>query len=239
MADENSINPYYQEKEYLQHIFLRSVSGEELVFKGGTCLKICYGLPRFSEDLDFNTEMEPEEIKEIVEGSFSKFESLGIEVETDRSEVFEENSAYTAHLRFKGPLHDGSRQSTNTIQIDAGSRDGTLLETDVKQVKSNYPDIPSYFLTVMQLREILAEKIAAMNHRKKGRDLFDIWFLINETEIDVELLRNKGYETEKIQLPSKKAYNRDLKDLLPHKPPYRKVRRAVEKEMNKKGLEAE
>jgi predicted nucleotidyltransferase component of viral defense system len=239
MADENSINPYYQEKEYLQHIFLRSVSGEELIFKGGTCLKICYGLPRFSEDLEFNTEMEPEEIKEIVKDSFSNFESLGIEVETDRSELFEENSAYTAHLRFKGPLHDGSRQSTNTIQIDAGKRDGTLLETDVKQVKSNYPDIPSYFLTVMHLREILAEKIAAMNNRKKGRDLFDIWFLINETEIDLELLRKKGYETERIQLPSREDYNRDLKDLLPQTPPYQKVRKAVEKEMNKKGLEAE
>ncbi|MFB6100487.1 MAG: nucleotidyl transferase AbiEii/AbiGii toxin family protein [Candidatus Nanohalobium sp.] len=236
IAEKNQINPYYQEKEYLQHIFLREISGEDLVFKGGTCLKICYNLPRFSEDLDFNTEMAPEEIEKVVKDGVEAFERLGIAAEFERSETFEESSSYTAHLRFEGPFYSGSRNSTNTIQIDAGKRTGTMLETDVKQVRSPYPDIPSYFLTVMQLEEILAEKIAAMNDRSKGRDLFDIWFLIDNTGIEKDLVDRKTSGQIEISFPDEEDYRRDLSDLLPQSPPYSKVRKTVENALREEGF---
>ena len=44
-------------REYFQHLFLsqlyRMEKADSLLFKGGTALKIIYGSPRFSEDLDF------------------------------------------------------------------------------------------------------------------------------------------------------------------------------------------
>ena len=237
IAEQNSINPYYQEKEYLQHIFLREISGEDLVFKGGTCLKICYNLPRFSEDLDFNTDLSPGEIEKAVKKGVGAYERIGIDAEFERSERFEDSSSYTAHLRFEGPLYSGNRSSTNTIQIDAGRRTGTLLETDVKQVKSPYPDIPSYFLTVMQLEEILAEKIAAMSERSKGRDLFDVWFLIDEMEIRKNLVNQKMSEPVEVNFPAEREYRRDLSDLLPQVPPYSKVRKTVEKALKEESFE--
>ena len=242
IAEKNQINPYYQEKEYLQHVFLNAISGEEdMVFKGGTCLKICYQLPRFSEDLDFNTSKKPEEIEKTVKKALKAYEKLGIEVETEKSEKFKETSSYTAHLRFKAPLYkEDNPRSTNTIQLDAGSRTGTNLETQIKQVTPAYPDIPAYFLETMNIREIMAEKIAAMNNRQKGRDLFDIWYLLDQTEIEKKLVQNeiKG-ETTTIRLPNKEEYERDLKDLTHNHPPYQSIRKQVEKEMKSKGLQIE
>ena len=45
-------------KERLQYFVLNfiynSSYGKNFIFKGGTCLKFCFGLPRLSEDLDFD-----------------------------------------------------------------------------------------------------------------------------------------------------------------------------------------
>lgn len=47
-------------KEYIQYLVLHLIynhsSFKKLVFKGGSCLRICYNLPRLSEDLDFDCE---------------------------------------------------------------------------------------------------------------------------------------------------------------------------------------
>jgi len=44
-------------REYLQIIILKSIYqskfGQDISFMGGTCLRICYDLKRYSEDLDF------------------------------------------------------------------------------------------------------------------------------------------------------------------------------------------
>lgn len=45
-------------KEYIQYLVLNLIYNhseyKKLVFKGGSCLRICHGLPRLSEDLDFD-----------------------------------------------------------------------------------------------------------------------------------------------------------------------------------------
>jgi predicted nucleotidyltransferase component of viral defense system len=45
-------------REYLQYLILKAIYtskyGKDLVFLGGTCLRIIYGSARFSEDLDFD-----------------------------------------------------------------------------------------------------------------------------------------------------------------------------------------
>lgn len=48
----------HQVREFLQHIILRILSKgkrfSHIAFVGGTCLRICHQLPRYSEDLDFS-----------------------------------------------------------------------------------------------------------------------------------------------------------------------------------------
>ena len=45
-------------REHCQHLFLsafyRQAGSEQAMFKGGTALRIVFGSPRFSEDLDFS-----------------------------------------------------------------------------------------------------------------------------------------------------------------------------------------
>ena len=68
-------NLYYEEKEYLQYIFLNAISKypENFIFKGGTCLRICYGIERASEDLDFSTNLTIKEIRELVKKHLKNF----------------------------------------------------------------------------------------------------------------------------------------------------------------------
>src|SRR3989344_3200217 len=50
------MNLGHAEKDYFQNILLFILYqeyGNDIIFKGGTALKKCYGLNRFSEDLDF------------------------------------------------------------------------------------------------------------------------------------------------------------------------------------------
>ena len=59
MRDRTDLNPLAMvvEKELLHYDILREMSGagllEKLTFIGGTCLRMCYGSNRLSEDLDF------------------------------------------------------------------------------------------------------------------------------------------------------------------------------------------
>ncbi|MBN3033749.1 MAG: nucleotidyl transferase AbiEii/AbiGii toxin family protein, partial [Candidatus Saganbacteria bacterium] len=77
-------------REYFQHEFLSDLyklpGAEKLMFKGGTALRIIYGSPRFSEDLDFSLFGAPEyQIKALVEELFVKvlaeIERVGIKVD--------------------------------------------------------------------------------------------------------------------------------------------------------------
>ena len=57
-------------REYLQLVFLdnlyRMKGMNKIFFKGGTAIRILFGSPRFSEDLDFSTTYPINKIKEVV-----------------------------------------------------------------------------------------------------------------------------------------------------------------------------
>ena len=63
-------------REYIQNLFLsylyRQKKSEHLAFKGGTALKIVFGSPRFSEDLDFSSNLTPYHLQELLEQTLKK-----------------------------------------------------------------------------------------------------------------------------------------------------------------------
>ncbi len=223
IARKNHIGLYYQEKDYLQTSFLFAIYRitDELIFKGGTCLKIAYGYQRFSEDLDFNSALSPSTLEKIVKKSLKETELMGMEHSFDKEELFE--GAYTSKIRFAGPRFTGSRESTNTIRIDAGMRGGTVQKPRWIQIATPYPDISSFFLLAMTGEEILAEKIRALSMRSEARDLFDIWCLIQDgVKTDRGLIKKKSVEINfgELRFPTREEYERDLKNLLPATIPY-------------------
>lgn len=225
---------YQQEKDYLLKLFLfyyyKKFGGA--IFKGGTCIKYLFGLNRFSEDLDFNIK-NPKVFQLQVRKTLKEMGFIGIDFEMKKEELF--NEAYTAEMGFQGPLYDGRKFTQNKFRVDAGKRIGTLMKPEWNLISSEYPETSKNFLVLsMHEEEILAEKILAMLERKKGRDLFDAWFLVKKgVKFNKKMFQKKARQAgKKIRIDFKKIvseeeYERDMKKLTGKVIPYEQVKREI------------
>jgi len=234
IAKFNGIGAYYQEKEYLQKLLLRQLylETDKLVFKGGTCLKICYKHGRYSEDLDFDSKLPGRELEKVFLKALKGVGYAGIQHEFIKSEVFP--NAYTCRLAFRGPLYNGSRASWNSIQIDAGDRGRVFRKPSFILVYSEYPDLDSFHVLAMQQEEILCEKLLALCERRTSRDLYDAWsMLATGVKLDAGLFAAKARERKvrisNPQLVSRKEFEDDLRASTAALPPYEQVVGEVEK----------
>ncbi len=172
-------NAYQAEKDYLQHAFLSSlyaVSKGEFVFKGGTALQKGFGLDRFSEDLDFTfagkgdagqfVEKAAEEFGRFTEASLSKKET--------------KEASFSAKVKARGPLYDGTERSVQTIVIEVSLREAVLDAPSARRIVPPYADLRPYVALCMGLDEMLAEKVRAILTREKPRDIYDAWFLMKK-----------------------------------------------------------
>ncbi|MBC7107306.1 MAG: nucleotidyl transferase AbiEii/AbiGii toxin family protein [Methanomassiliicoccales archaeon] len=226
-ARKNGLTIYQQEKDYFLKLFLFYYYRryDDVVFKGGTCMRYLFGLDRFSEDLDFNLLILPDVFKKEVRATMRVLLStVGIESYFIKEEEFE--NAYTCEIGFNGPLYKGTPLTRNKIRIDAGKKTGVLKKPEWRMIISEYPETREHFLVLaMNEEEMMAEKIIALNERKKGRDLYDVWFLINKgVKVDEDLLREKNISTQKLEISiSEEEYERDMKRLMKKFVPYSQV----------------
>ncbi len=181
-------------REYLQYkileIIFNSKYSQELVFLGGTALRIVYSNARFSEDLDFDN-------LNITEGQFSdlakiikkELELQGYEVEIKN--VFK--GAYRSYIKIPNILFDNSlsgfQEEKITIQIDTVPQ----VFNYNKEIKilNKFDVFTQIFVTPIDI--LLSQKIyAALNRkRSKGRDFFDIIFLFSQTQPNYQYLDKK------------------------------------------------
>ncbi len=232
IAQQTGLPLYQQEKDYFLKLFLHFYYQhfQEAVFKGGTCLKYLLGLGRFSEDLDFNIKS-PTKFKGEVQKIFQYFQKIGINCFFLKDEIFPDS--YTCEFGVEGPLFQGTAQTRNKFKIDAGYRVGTAKKPQWKLIKSEYPETGEKMLVLtMDLQEIMVEKITCIFQRKKGRDLYDLWFLIQAgIKLDRALLNKKlgkeGFILNKERIVTKSEYERDLSRLSPRMIPYEQVKREV------------
>lgn len=178
------------ERDYLQHIFLLFLSrhaGSWLVFKGGTALQKAYGLNRFSDDMDFTSKKETG-LEDIAHRIRTDFFNFGLENDLE----IRKNVSEVLIYRIKGPLYDGSPRSMATLRVEVSLREEIILKEELREVVPVYPDLPPYILSMMNLEEILSEKIRAIMTRNKSRDVFDVWFLIKKNvPVNLELINKK------------------------------------------------
>lgn len=230
LRNKKKINLYYLEKEYLQYIFLSAISkyGDLFVFKGGTCLKICYGLERASEDLDFSFNASISFLRKIVKDCLKSFNLLGIEYFDLVEKKYMGNIRF--EIKFKGPLFNGNLNSSNNLKIDFNKN--KVFFKNAKVIKQEFSDVNTFVLVVLQEKEILAEKIRAIANRKQARDLYDLWILLGKkVEIDKSLIKKKLKEEKvdlkNIKLISKENYKQDLRNLLGFIPDYEQVKKEI------------
>ena len=169
-------------REYLQHKLLQilfdSEYANELCFLGGTCLRIVHGNTRFSEDLDFDNFTIAEDTFAKVSGVLKKrLEQEGYDVEMKT--VF--RGAYHCYIRFPEILYkeglSSHREEKILIQLDTEPQHFDFVPE--KYILNRFDVFTQIFITPLNL--LLAQKFYAIcnRERNKGRDFFDIAFLLS------------------------------------------------------------
>ena len=237
LAQRNGIGMQAQERDYLQHLllFLLFQRTQTLVFKGGTALRIVYRGNRYSEDLDFNSEGEVEQLhetwKEVVQG----LEAFGARGEVRNEWVGE--AGYSFDVSYQGPLYDGRDRTKGKVRVDLNRRP-EQVETRQALVSPEYDDLRPFVVTTITLEHMLAEKVRALLTRGKPRDLYDLWLLTQQgVEVDLSLIQKKLalYDLEYNQAMFETALDnvrtdwaRDLKPLLPQFVSWEAVKKGLE-----------
>lgn len=175
LASRNRVPAHTEERDYIQSLLLYLIyPTENLVFKGGTALRIVWKSNRRSEDLDFNGYGDQEE---ILKKAVDDLELYGIEAGI-RGENLSDVS-YSFRLTYKGPLYLEESPSMGGTGIHVSLR-GEEIEAERRLVTTQYDDVGSFPLKTLTLDHIFAEKVRALMIRKKPRHLYDLWFLLEK-----------------------------------------------------------
>jgi uncharacterized protein len=198
------------EKDYILSWLLWGISQSEmlqqnLIFKGGTVLKKAYYRDyRFSEDLDFTIikDLSDADIKTAFEHVLNLIEEeAGIEWQLSTFDKHQSGSlAFYAY--FIGPL--GGRIESKSVKIDITRGEKLLFAPVDHAIFKDYQDLPKedFFLRCYPLEEIMVEKLVALMGRTQPRDLYDIWYLLEENAVQLDFLkpefdkkaRHKGHD---------------------------------------------
>lgn len=236
MAQRNGIGMQVQERDYIQHLVLWLLysRSQDLIFKGGTALRIVYGGPRYSEDLDFNG---PDDVT-LLRGLWDRVVSglLDFGVASESRNEWTSEVGYSFDISFCGPLYDGRDRSKGKVRVDINRRQ-EQVETCRELVTSDYADVRPFVVTALTPAHLMAEKIRALLMRRKARDLYDVWLLLKQgIQPGRDLIEQKlsiyGIEWSPGSLSGaldrvSVEWERDLGHLLPQAIPYEVARANV------------
>ena len=223
------------ERDYVQHLILRHVARAPFAFKGGTCIRIAYGSPRYSEDLDFDADGEPGELLRILTAAGERLRDYGI-----RAEVVRRTGAgLLAAVRYEGPLFDGTPASRGSIRVDVSLRGERIDAEEVFVPAAPYADVPQLVVRALTGSHLLAEKVRALIVRGKARDLYDVHFLLGRGVACPRALLDEKMRLYRRRFTLKTldagvarvkaSWARDLEPLLGAVPPFPPVAGAVRK----------
>ncbi|MBK9634944.1 MAG: nucleotidyl transferase AbiEii/AbiGii toxin family protein [Bacteroidetes bacterium] len=181
------------EKDYILSWILFGIAKHEqiskgIVFKGGTVLKKVYFEDyRFSEDLDFtvlNAEISNEQIfswfNEVFE--FIKDEAnIPLDI-IDNNE--HEDGGINFYISYIGPL--GGQGNNKRVKVDISRSEQLVFEPVMNDVIIGYTDLEEHQLLCYPLEEVLVEKMRSVMQRMQARDFYDIWYLLEEHEMDAD-----------------------------------------------------
>lgn len=209
---ENPSFQKYMVKEYIQLLILDYLSAsrwvEKLSFIGGTNLRIVKGIDRFSEDIDFDCKkFSSEEFGRMTDDILSYLQRFGLKVEI-REKVNSKLTAFRRSYYFPGFLFD--------LGLSAHKEERFLIKVECEDQLINYSPVNAnikgcgfYFAFPVPSDEVLcAMKISALLSRSKGRDFYDVMFLLNRTTPDYSFLKAKHAITNLLEL--KRAFEDTL-----------------------------
>ena len=199
--EENVIKQIYQ--EIALYSLSRAGYFRLAAFQGGTCLRLVYGMPRFSEDLDFilihpDTTFVWEPFLKHMTEAFALY-SIPLEA-IDRSKTsatvqraFLKQESFGKVLQLGYPRGKEERQNiTIRLEVDTNPPAGSGFST-------HYLDFPlPYSLVSQDKPSLFASKCHALLCRDyvKGRDWYDfIWYVATKTPVNLGHLKTAMIQT--------------------------------------------
>lgn len=195
-------------KEIMQEIALlglwRAKFYEHALFYGGTALRILYGLPRFSEDLDFSLLKPNAKFNLAVyhKAISEELEAFGFEVEVQAKVKTTESAVESAFIKAETKVHLLKIKSPLAItsRMQGGQSLKIKLEVDTQppgdhgiEVLDLMRPLP-FQVKTMPLPDLFAGKLHAVlarswGNRVKGRDFYDyLWYLGRKTPVHLKHL---------------------------------------------------
>jgi len=195
--------------EVMQQICLAGLNRagffDKAAFYGGTCLRIFYSLPRFSEDMDFSlTEIDDKfNLETYFDAITNEFTLLGREVQIQKKEKTQDTQIESAFLK----------DNTDIVNIRFQTEPSIIIKIEVDKVpplKFNTEHklllLPFSFMTrCFTLSGLFAGKIHALMFRKwrnrvKGRDWYDFeWYIRNNVQLDFNHFKERVIQSEGIE----------------------------------------
>ena len=172
-------------REYLQMRILYSLQSVgamiPLAFHGGTALRILYQLPRYSEDLDFALERQPEQY------DFRKYlttiqRDLTAETYDVEVKLNERNVVHSAFIRFRGLLHQlgisPHKSEVLAIKLEIDTNPPLKAGLDTTFIQHHV----AVHLQHHNKASLLAGKLHAILQREyvKGRDWYDLYWYLSQ-----------------------------------------------------------
>lgn len=170
---------------------------DKAAFYGGTCLRIFYGLQRFSEDMDFSL-IKPDkefDFTQYFQPVIDEFAAIGRQVEIRKKDKSNFGKVESAFLKDNTDVYDISFQTEKfvRIKIEVDTNPPLLFSTEQKLLLE-----PRSFMTrCFTLSDLFAGKMHALVYRSwknrvKGRDWYDFeWYVRNHVALDFAHLKER------------------------------------------------
>ncbi len=211
---ENANDYYNALREVLQEIALaglyRGGFFDKAAFYGGTCLRIFYGLDRYSEDLDFSL-LAPDKnftLEPYFKALKKEFESLGIDIDitqkkkrgtTPIESAFLKSGTmiHTLSLDTKKLLNNAPIKQQIKIKFEVDTNPPPGFNTESKLLLQPF----SFYTQCYVIEDLFAGKMHALlfrawKQRVKGRDWYDFeWYVKNGYALNLKHLTTRAKES--------------------------------------------
>lgn len=222
--DSSSLIPFI-EKELL-HIdllnsFVPQMQNTSLVFQGGTALRLCYGAPRYSEDLDFSVGSDfyqAEKLNSLINENLIKQCNGEVSLKQPKDSIWNRNDVSNqtkvAKWFVKYDLNPNQRDiPLQKIKLEAASIGAhtSLTKNAICHYPQFFKEFPDLKIHVESCDEIMADKLLSFSASSytRWRDLWDMNWMIEKSDItpatfpllEYKILDYKTDSQEKKMLP--------------------------------------
>jgi hypothetical protein len=255
LAHKFAVRDQQIEKDYILSWILQGIARhnrlpEILVFKGGTVLKKAYFENyRFSEDLDFTILDDTISNDQIFNWFTEVFQYVNEEANIPL-EIIDNNNhedgGINFYIGYVGPL--GGYGQNKRVKTDISRNELMVFEAVTKSLNLTYSDQEKHQLLCYSLEEILIEKMRSVMQRMQARDFYDIWYLLEIQEMEIDFYRaefalkcaHKCYKAEQFPeiLERRKAqykgrWTTSLAGQIKHLPEFEQVEREVDRRLRR------